>query len=95
MKLLKTETTRFALIVERCGAPEVYTLWQKPKTNKHFQMLLKNERVMTILPSESGTDFGLVGFREKRGARYLIFPKALKRYRDRRIVGIKWELIRE
>ena len=49
---------------------------------------------MTILQSESGTDFGLVGFREKKGARYLAFPKSLKRFTDRRVVGINWDLVR-
>ena len=95
MKVLKTKTVRFAEIVEKGGQPEVYTLWQKPKTDRHLQSLLKNNRVMTILRSESGSDFGLVGFREAKGARYLVFPKSLKRFIDRRVVGIKWELVRE
>jgi hypothetical protein len=95
MKVLKTKTIRFAEMVEKCGQPEVYTLWQKPKADRHLQSLLKNNRVMTILQSESGSDFGLVGFREAKGARYLAFPKSLKRFIDRRVVGIKWELVRE
>ena len=76
MKVLKTKTVRFAEAVEKSGKPEVYTLWQKPKADRHLQSLMKNSRVMTILQSESGTDFGLVGFREKKGARYLVFPKS-------------------
>ncbi len=95
MKVLKTKTVRFALVVEKCGEPEVYTLWQKPQTDRHFQMLLKNNRIMTILSSESETDFGLVGFRETKGARYLAFPKSLKRFTDRRVIGIRWEFVRE
>jgi hypothetical protein len=94
MKLLKTKTARFNLVVEKCGEPEVYTLWQKPKADRHFQMLLKKDRVMTILRSEGGTDFGLVGFRQTKGARYLVFPKSLKRFTDERIVGINWDLVR-
>jgi hypothetical protein len=47
------------------------------------------------LKSESGTDFGLVGFKESKEARYVIFPKSLKRFSDKRIVGIDWSLIRE
>ena len=95
MKVLKTKTVRFALVVEKCGEPEVYTLWQKPQTDRHFQMLLKNNRIMTILSNESETDFGLVGFRETKGARYLAFPKSLKRFTDRRVIGIQWELVRD
>jgi hypothetical protein len=93
MKLLKTKTERFSEIVQQCGSPEVYTLWMKPKTDRRFQSLLKANRVMTILRTESGTDFGMAGFRESKGARYLIFPKSLKRHLDRRIIGIKWELV--
>ena len=94
MKVLKTKTARFAEIVEKSGRPEVYTLWQKPKTDRHLQSLIKNNRIMTILQSEGGSDFGLVGFRETKGARYLVFAKSLKRFTDRRVVGINWDLAR-
>ena len=50
---------------------------------------------MTILKSESGTDFGIVGFKQRKGATYLVFPKSLKRFADMRIVGIDWSLVRE
>jgi len=51
--------------------------------------------VVTILKSESGTDFGMVGFKQRKGATYLVFPKSLKRFADKRIVGIDWSLVRE
>ena len=95
MKLLKVKTLRFTQVVEKCGKPQVYTLWQKPSTDRHLQSQLKNNRVMTILKSESGTDFGIVGFKESKDARYLIFPKSLKRFSGKRIVGINWALVRE
>jgi hypothetical protein len=94
MKLLKVKTTRFRVVIEKCGQPEVYTLWQKPKTDRHFQSLLKNNRVMTIRPSETGTDFGVVGFCKGRAARYLAFAKSLKHFEGQRIVGIDWSLVR-
>jgi hypothetical protein len=50
---------------------------------------------MTILKSPSGTDFGLVGFKKSKDARYLIFPKSLKRFADNRTVGIDWANVRE
>ena len=50
---------------------------------------------MTILNSESGTDFGIVGFKESKEARYLIFSKSLKRFADKRIIGIDWAFVRE
>ena len=94
MKLLKVKTARFADVVDKAGKPEVYTLWQKPAADRHFQSLNKNNRVMTIQKSESGTDFGSVGFKERKGANYLVFPKSLKRFADKRIVGINWDLVR-
>ena len=93
MKLLKVKTVRFAEVVEKAGTPEVYTLWVKPKSDRHFQSLLKNHRVMTIQQSEAGTEFGVADFCERKGARYLAFPKSLKRFEGNRIVGIDWALV--
>jgi len=93
MKLLKVKTARFSRVVEKCGEPEVYTLWQKPRADRHFQSRIKNTRVMTIQESGSGIEFGIAGFREKKGATYLVFPKSLKRFADKRIVGVNWALV--
>ena len=95
MKLLKVKTARFAQVVEKCGKPQVYTLWQKPSTDRHLQAQIKNNRLMTIQKSESGIDFGIVGFKERKDARYLVFPKSLKRFTDKRILGIDWALVRD
>ncbi len=95
MKLLKIKTARFSEVIENCGKPHVYTLWQKPSADRHLQAQIKKNRAMTILKSESGTDFGIVGFKESREARYLIFPKSLKRFAEKRIIGIDWALVRE
>ena len=95
MKLLKTITARFAQVIEECGKPQVYTLWQKPSSDRHLQAELKKNRVMTILKTESGTDFGVAGFKENRGATYLVFPKSLKQFVDKRVAGIDWTLVRE
>ena len=94
MKLLKTKTIRFSRIVEKCGKPSIHTLWQKPGADRHFQMQLKNNRVMTVQKTESGTDFRIVGFKESKGARYLVFPKSLKQFADRRVIGIGWTAVR-
>jgi hypothetical protein len=95
MKLLTTRTARLSQVIEKCGKPQVYTLWQKPSADRHLQAQLKNNRVMTILKTESGTDFGIAGFKEKKGATYLVFSKSLKRFADMRVVGIDWTLVRE
>jgi hypothetical protein len=95
MKLLKTKTIRFLQIVEECGQPHVYTLWEKPAADRRFQAQLKNNRVMTVQKSESGTDFGIIGFKKRKGARYLVFPKSLKRFEDKRVIGIDWAQVRQ
>jgi hypothetical protein len=94
MKLLKVKTARFAQVLEKCGQPQVYTPWQKPAQDRHLQSQIKNNRVMTIQRSDGGTEFGIVGFKERKGARYLVFPKSLKRFENKRIIGIKWELVK-
>lgn len=81
-------------MVAIAGKPGPYTLWQKPKEDRHLQSEIKNNRVMTILKSASGTEFGMIGFKEQKGASYLVFPKGLKRFEDRRIVGINWDLVK-
>jgi hypothetical protein len=95
MKLLKIKTIRFSQIVEECGQPNIYTLWQKAAADRRFQVQLKNNRVMTVQKSESGTDFGIIGFKERNGARYLVFPKSLKQFADKRVIGIDWARVRE
>jgi hypothetical protein len=94
MKLLKTKTKRFADVVDAAGKPEVYTLWQNPAQDRHLQSEIKNHRVITILKTEAGTEFGMVGFKEQKGASYLVFPKSLKRFENNRIVGISWDLVK-
>ena len=93
VKLLKVKTARFSDLVDNAGKPQPYTLWQKPAADRHFQSALKNHRVATIQQGESGTEFGMVGFKQSKTARYLIFPKSLKRFEGQRIVGIKWDLV--
>jgi len=94
MKLLKTKTVRYSDVVEACGKPQVYTLWQTPKKDRHLQTQIRLVHLMTVLRSEAGTEFGSVGFIERPQAIYLEFPKSLKRFVDQRIVGIKWELVK-
>jgi hypothetical protein len=95
VKLLKIKTARFSQIIENCGKPQVYTLWQKPSADRHLNAQIKRNRVMTILKSESGTDFGIVGLKESKEARYLTFPKSLTRFAGKRIIGIDWAFVRE
>ncbi|HJX98826.1 MAG TPA: hypothetical protein VJ281_08115 [Chthoniobacterales bacterium] len=94
MKVLKTKTKRFADVIEAAGKPEPYTLWLKPAQDRHLQSEIKNNRVMTVLTTDGGSEFGMVGFKQQKDARYLVFPKGLKRFENRRIVGINWDLVK-
>ena len=95
MKMLEVKTARFAVVVAKCGTPEVYTLWQKPEADRKFQSLLKNHRIMTVQQSDSGTEYGVADFCERKGARFLAFPKSLRQFEQKRIVGINWELVKK
>ena len=70
-------------------------MWQAPKKDRHLQSQIRLVRIMTVQRSEGGTEFGCVGFIERRGVIYLEFPKSLKRFVDQRIVGVKWELVKK
>ena len=91
----KDKTARFAAIVEEAGQPEVFDLWQDPARDQNFQSAVKRQRVMTVERKRSGagTDFGMVGFKKTKNASYLIFPRSLDAYADKRIVGIKYDLL--
>ena len=95
MKVLSTKTARFATVVEKCGTPQTYTLWRLPREDQHLQSQIRRSHIMTIARTETGREFGLVGFFERQGALYLEFPKSLKRFADQRIVGVKWELVKK
>ncbi len=88
------KTARFAKVVKASGAPETYLLWLPPAKDKIFQRGLKEHRVMTLHQELRGgkKDYGRVGFHEEPNAQFIIFPKSLRRFEDRRIVGIDYDL---
>ena len=50
----------------------------KTGADRHLQAQIKNTRVMTIQKSESGTDFGIVGFKERKKYASSYLPKIVK-----------------
>jgi len=46
---------------------------------------------MTIQRSESGTEFGIVGFKQGK-ARDILSSESLKRFENKRVIGINWDL---
>jgi hypothetical protein len=51
-------------------------------------------RILTVKQENVGTgkDFGIVGFQREKNASYFIFPKPLNKFKDRRVIGIKYDL---
>jgi len=88
-------TVRFAHVVEKGGKPEVHLLLTNPKFDRVLQRATKANRVMTIHQPSTGTktDFGTVGFLEGVAGQILIFPKSIKAFAGRNVVGIKYELL--
>ena len=93
MKLMKVKTARFGEVVEHCGKPQSYTLWRKPSEDARLKKLLAQNHIMTIHHQNGGADFGDVGLHEQKGATYLAFPKSLRPFQGKRIVGIKCDLV--
>lgn len=89
------KTARFTDLVKKAGAPNPYLLWVSPKKDDVFQRAVKEQRVLTIHQENVGTkkDYGMVGFHEEPNAQYLVFPKSLKAFGERRIIGINYDLL--
>ncbi|HEX8312822.1 MAG TPA: hypothetical protein VF614_15980 [Chthoniobacteraceae bacterium] len=91
------KTARFSDLVKQCGHPEPYPLFIEPAKDRMLQSALAADRVLTIHQETVGTssDFGMVGLTEERPSMVLVFPHSLKEFRDRRVIGIKYELLAE
>lgn len=93
------KTVRFAQVVAKAGQPEPYTLWTDPGKDADFKTALKENRVLTVHEENVGTkkDYGTVGFtrqkwRQGKGS-LLVFPKSLKSFEARRVIGINYDLL--
>ena len=95
LDVVTSKTARFAKVVEQAGKPEPYTLWQDPAKDRDFQKALREERLMTVVrqPASTKTDAAAVGYLKKPNALFLVFPKSLKDFKGRRIVGLKYDLL--
>jgi hypothetical protein len=91
------QTVRFARIVETAGRPETALVFRKPEENKALMKAVREHRVMTMMPQIVGTKAaqGEIGLVKEKNNIYLVFPKSLKRFEGKRVVGIKFDLIRE
>jgi len=71
------------------------TLWGDPKEDKGFMTAVRQNRVMTVHQENVGAakDFGVVGFSPGKNVAYLVFGRPLDAFEERRIIGIKYDLI--
>jgi hypothetical protein len=86
---------RFSKLVEAAGKPTVHLLWMDPAKDPVLQKAIKANRVLTVhqRPGDAKADYGTVGFEKNVSGQILIFPKSLKQFSDKRVVGVKYDLL--
>lgn len=91
------KTVRFTELVKAAGQPEAYTLWTAPKKDRSFQALLKSHRVLSVRQETVGSkaDHGSVGDDDDGKAQILVFPKSIKRFEGRKVIGVKYDLLKQ
>jgi hypothetical protein len=94
---MNMRTLRFSELVKRHGAPEIKSLWTKPEEDASFMRAVKQGRVLTLFQEANSKhkDSGEIGYHQQPHAAYLVFPKPLDESKGVKVVGIKYELIRE
>jgi hypothetical protein len=94
---VKTGSTRFAALVKTAGQPHAVTLWTQPEEDAEFMKAVRGNRVLTVHQESVGQrkDHGEVGFNQDAHATYLVFPKSLKEFEEKRVVGIRYDLLAE
>ena len=78
-----------------CGKPRLHTLWRPAAKDREFKSAVKQNRMLTLRRSNVGNrrDFGIVGYIEVPESLHLVFPRSLKRFEGKRIVGISYDLV--
>lgn len=94
-RFFTVKTARFASVVQKCGQPEIYLALMEPAKDRTLQSAVKDQRVMTVSQESVGTkaDRGEVGFKPGRSRQFLVFPKSLRAFAGRTVVGIKYDLV--
>lgn len=89
------KTARFSVVLARCGQPAVHLTLVAPQKDPALRKLERETRVMTIhrAPRGTGADYGIVGIEPDPGIQLLVFPRSLRRFAGKRIVGINYDLL--
>lgn len=93
----RVKTVRFSAVVEACGRPRPHTLWLPPEKDPELKRAIAAHRVLTLTGGKGKADHGEVGFSTPThaGDQYFIFPKSLRRFTGRRVVGVKFEMVEQ
>ena len=88
-------TVRFSKIVETAGKPSVHVLWMDPSKDAILQKAIHADRVMTVYQrtGDAKADYGTVGLQKSVSGQILVFPKSLKPFAGKRIIGVKYDLL--
>jgi hypothetical protein len=91
------KTVRFSQVVKKAGKPTMHLQLVDAAEDRELRQAAKLNRVTTISQSTVGhaTDHGTVGLDPKLKGQLLVFPKSLASFADRRVVGIKYEMLEE
>jgi hypothetical protein len=84
-------TIRFRDLVKTAGTPEPKSFWTQPKNDRDFMRAVKQNRVLTVVQESTKKDFGELGFHQRPGALYFVFPKSLPAGQGK-VIGIKYDL---
>jgi hypothetical protein len=89
------KTVRFSEVVNSSGKPDTHLLLIAPAKDKTLQAAIRSNRVMTVFQESGSTrsDYGTIGFVEGSSRQFLVFPRTLKPFADRRVIGIKYDLL--
>jgi mannose-6-phosphate isomerase-like protein (cupin superfamily) len=89
------KTVRFSDVLNQAGEPDVHLLWIDPDKDKSLQKAVRECRVMTLHQFQGGkSDYAVVGFEKGVPGQVLIFPKSLKPFEGRKVIAIKYDLLR-
>jgi hypothetical protein len=88
----RMKTARFKSVVERAGEPKIHLVWSEPTRDPVLKTAAAECRLMTLHQELHGAkkDYGEVGLHPERNAQYLLFPRSLRKFSGRRVVGIDY-----
>lgn len=88
-------SVRFSQVVAKAGRPTPYVTWSNPEKDAALKRLVREARVMTVHQQLRGArkDFATVGFHREANAQLLVFPRSLRRFAERRVIGIDYQLL--